>query len=206
MNEYLDIIISWVVDNYIELLATISGLLYIYFSVKQNILLWLFGIITSALYIYVYFYAKFYADMSLQFYYLVISFYGWYFWIFGKTKNSQTLNISRTDKKTALILLALTILFFGIYVFILRYTDTDVVYWDSFTTAAGITATWMLVKKKIEQWIIWVIVNFVSIILYIHKELYITAILFVVYTILAVVGYYQWRKDLNAQVREHVME
>ncbi len=205
MNEYLNIITDWVLVNYIELLATVSGLLYIYFSVKQNILLWLFGIISSALYIYVYFSAKFYADMSLQFYYLVISFYGWYFWIFGKTKNSQTLKISRTNKKTALVLLALTILFFGIYVFILKFTDTDVIYWDSFTTAAGITATWMLVKKKIEQWIIWVIVDFVSIILYVYKELYITAILFVVYTILAVVGYYQWKKDLDIEVQKQIV-
>jgi nicotinamide mononucleotide transporter len=200
MQAFISLISNWFFSNYIELFATISGLLYIYFSVKQNVLLWFFGIITSALYIFVYYNSKFYADMSLQFYYLAISFYGWYFWVFYKNKEEKEFPVSKTNFKEAFIYITITILLFAIYSVILLQTDSNIVYWDSFTTAAGITATWMLVKKKIEQWIIWIIVDIVSIVLYLNKELYLTVILFIVYTILAFVGYFAWKKNLAVKV------
>lgn len=192
-------VINWTTNNYIELTASILGLLYIYFSIKQNVLLWLFGILTSALYIYVYFDSKFYADMSLQFYYLFISIYGWYYWINGKSDNKTELKVTYTDKNTALMLFAVTLAIFFVYAIVLKLTDSTIIYWDSFTTAAGITATWMLVKKKIEQWIIWIIVDAVSAVMYFHKELYSTLVLFVIYTVLAVAGYYRWRNEYKLE-------
>ena len=79
-------IIQWLNNNYIEVLGFATALIYLYFSIKQKIWLWPFGIATSAFYIYVFFMSKFYADMGLQVYYLVISFYGWYNWLYGKKK------------------------------------------------------------------------------------------------------------------------
>lgn len=192
-------LINWTTNNYIELTASILGLLYIYFSIKQNVLLWLFGILTSALYIYVYFDSKLYADMSLQFYYLFISIYGWYYWINGKSDNKTELKVTYTDKNSALMLFAVTLAIFFVYAIVLKLTDSTIIYWDSFTTAAGITATWMLVKKKIEQWIIWIIVDAVSAVMYFHKELYSTLVLFVIYTVLAVAGYYRWRNEYKLE-------
>ena len=186
---------DWLTENYIEIIGTITSLLYLYFSVKQNILLWLFGIISSALYIYIFFVSKFYADMSLQVYYVFISIYGWIIW--SDKVNDSKLKTSETSLTMASILLIITIIIFWIYVMILKRTDSTIPYWDAFTTAASITATWMLARKKIEHWIIWVVVDVVSLGLYIYKGLYTTSFLFLIYTIIAIVGYYEWKKDLT---------
>lgn len=196
----LNVIFNWFTNNYIEFLGTVFGLIYILFSIKQNILLWPVGVITSALYIYVFFYSKFYADMSLQVYYLVISFYGWYNWLNGKNKDTESnqIQITTVTKKLSVKLIITTFILFIFIAFILKkYTDSPLPFWDSFTTAASIVATWMLTKKFIEQWLIWVIVDSVSLGLYIYKGLYSTSFLFFVYTILAIFGYLEWKKEIK---------
>ena len=197
-------ILIWISNNYIELLGTIFGLLYILLSIKQNIWCWPAGLITSALYIYVFFSTKFYADMSLQVYYLFVSIYGWYHWMFGaKSKKQDDLKISKTSLKTALVLLLITILLFVLISYILvNYTDSTIPYWDSFTTAASVVATWMLARKMIEHWLIWIVVNTVSLGLYIYKGLYPTVILFIVYTILAIIGYIEWKRKMTIKLNE----
>ena len=192
-------VLLWISSNYIELLGLIFGLLYIVLSIKQNIWCWPVGFITSALYIYVFFVTKFYADMGLQIYYLLVSIYGWYNWMFGaRSKKQDDLKISKIKLKLGIYLTIVTILLFGVISFILvNYTDSELPYWDSFTTAASFVATWMLAKKIIEHWIIWVVVDFVSLGLYIYKGLYPTVILFAVYTILAILGYLEWKKELK---------
>ena len=190
--------INWISENYIELIGAIAGMVYIFLSIKQNIWLWPIGIINVTLYIYVFFISKFYADMGLQFFYLFISIYGWYNWIHGRREEKNAhLPVVKLNKKLSLILLFVSIIFFGIIAYVLvNYTDSDIPYWDAFTTAFSITATWMLARKIIEHWIIWIIVDLVSAGLYIYKGLYPTTILFLVFTILAFVGYFEWRKDL----------
>ena len=192
-------ILIWVSNNYIELLGTVFGLLYILLSIKQNIWCWPAGLITSALYIYVFFATKFYADMSLQVYYLFVSIYGWYHWLYGsKSKKHDDLKISKTNLKTGLALLLITILLFVLISYILvNYTDSTIPYWDSFTTAASFVATWMLARKMIEHWLIWIVVDAVSLGLYIYKGLYPTVILFGVYTILAILGYIEWKRKMT---------
>ena len=190
-------ILTWLTQNYIEFIAAVAGLLYVVLSVKQNAWLWFFGIITSAMYIYVYFVSKFYADMSLQFYYLFISIYGWFIWIYGTNKKQKELKISRINFITGIILFIATVFIFIFYAFVLHQTDSTVPYGDSFTTALSIIGTWMLAKKKIEHWFVWMIVNPVAIGLYVYKGLYITSLLFVVYLIFAVVGYFEWRQEFK---------
>jgi len=195
----LDQILLWLTQNYIEILGLIFGLLYIVFSIKQNIWCWPAGFITSALYIYVFFNTKFYADMGLQVYYLIVSVYGWYHWMFGsKSKKQDDLKVSTTKVKLAVYLtLAFIILFVLISYILVRFTDSEVPYWDAFTTAASFVATWMLARKLIEHWIIWIVVDTVSLGLYIYKGLYPTVILFAVYTVLAILGYIEWKKQLK---------
>ena len=189
----------WLIENWIEVFGAITGLIYIYFSIKENILLWPIGIISSAIYIYVFFVSKFYADMSLQFYYLFISIYGWFLWTKGKTKDTnENIFIRKVPSKIYIYLSIITIfLFIGIGLFLDKATDSPLPYWDSLTTSLSIIATWMLAKKYIDQWIIWIIVDLISTILYIYKELYPTAILFTVFTIMAFVGYNQWKKSIT---------
>ena len=192
-------ILIWISNNYIELLGTVFGLLYILLSIKQNIWCWPAGLITSALYIYVFFSTKFYADMSLQVYYLFVSIYGWYHWMFGaKSEKQDDLKISKTNLKTGLVLLLITIFLFVLISYILvNYTDSTIPYWDSFTTAASFVATWMLARKMIEHWLIWIVIDAVSLGLYVYKGLYPTVILFAVYTILAILGYIEWKRKMT---------
>ncbi len=192
-------LIDWLKNNWIEIFGASAGLLYVFLSIKEKVWLWPIGLITSVVYIYVFYTSKFYADMGLQFYYVFISIYGWILWLGGK-KNKQIscLKISKTPLKIVIYLIISTVLiFFAIGFVLINYTDSPVPYWDAFTTAASITATWMLAKKYIEHWIIWVIVDLTSSVLYLAKELYPTVVLFVVYTIMAVIGYYQWKKSIS---------
>jgi nicotinamide mononucleotide transporter len=154
----------------------------------------------SALYIVVFFQSKFYADMTLQFYYLGVSIYGWFSWKEKAKQTGKELPIKKTNLRNVLILLPITIIVLFLYYYVLKnHTDSPLPFADSFTTALSITATWMLAKKMIEHWILWIIVDSVSAGLYFYKELYPTTVLFVIYTIMAVIGWIQWRKDLKLQ-------
>jgi nicotinamide mononucleotide transporter len=192
---------TWMWENKIELLGALLGLFYIFFSIKQHILTWPTGLFTSVLYIVVFFQSGFYADMGLQVYYVFISIYGWYFWLKGGKKNSvghqKKLPARKTPKNLLIhLLLATIIIYSGILFILLNYTNSTVPYMDSLTTALSITATWMLAKKYIEHWIIWIFVDLFSAGLYVYKELWPTVILFLVYTVMAVLGYLEWKKDI----------
>ncbi len=188
--------LDWIITNAIELIGTLSGLFFLYFEIKQSKWLWPIGLFSSLMYIYVFFVSKFYADMGLQFYYVFISIYGWFHWERSKELNKQELPVVCLSKTLFFKLLLVSLLVYILIAFVLiNFTDSPLPYWDSFTTALSIVATWMLARKILEQWLVWVLVNFVSMGLYFYKALYPTAILFAIYTALALYGYYQWKKD-----------
>lgn len=190
----------WIVVNYIEIIATITGLIYLFYSIKGDKRLWVYGFTTSAIYVYVCFNAGIYADMGINLYYVAVSIYGWIHWTMYGGENKNDIPVTRTKAKEFFYLLLFTALFYLIIVLVLiNYTDSNVPFWDALTTSASITATWMLARKMIEHWIIWVLVDAISIGLYIYKGLYPTAFLFLVYTILAIIGYFQWQKQLLTQ-------
>lgn len=187
--------------DFIEIFGAITGLIYLYFEVKQKIWLWPLGIITSSFYIYIFFTSKFYADMGLQVYYLIISIYGWYHWLHGNNKTQkEELSITRIKPKTIFATSCITVLLFvALYQILSKLTDSPIPIGDAFTTALSITATWMLAQKIIEHWYLWVVINAVSLALYIYKGLYPTSVLFLFYTVMSVVGYFQWKKRIPAE-------
>jgi nicotinamide mononucleotide transporter len=189
----------WLTQHYFELIAAILGFIGIFFQIKQNPWYWLISIFMVSMYIFVYIDAKLYADMSLQVYYLIMCFYGWYNWVFGRsTSRREALKVSRLKKRYYLIITTLgIILFVFISQVLIFFTDSDLPYWDSFTTSLSFIATWMLAKKILENWLLWIIVNVCSVGIYIHKDLLPTSLLFVVLAILAVVGYNTWKKDIT---------
>jgi len=191
-------VLDWLANNYIEVLGVITSLIYLYFSVRQMILLWPFGIISSALFIYIFFSTRFYADMALQIYYLFISMYGWYHWTHGiRESSSDKLPVKKVNVTTGIVLLMIFgMLWISIGMILKHLTDSDVPWGDAFTTAGSIIATWMLARKILEHWLVWIIVDLVAAGLYFSKGMYPTLILYLIYSIIAVVGYYQWRKDL----------
>ena len=185
--------ISWLGAHYVEILGVIFSILYLFFSIRQNILLWPLGIASALLYMVVFYQSKFYADMGLNGYYVVISIYGWFLWRRGSGEGGSGLPVSRLGKRNALILLVITAAAFaGIGLILDRYTDSPVPYWDAFTTAVSFTATWMLARKILENWILWIIVDAVSMGLYLYRGLYPTLLLFAIYTTMAVIGYMKW--------------
>jgi nicotinamide mononucleotide transporter len=184
---------------WIEIFGVITGIIYVILEVKQNRLLWPLGIVTSAAYIYIFFTGKFYADMGLQVYYVLISIYGWYYWSRGGAKGAKAeLPVVRITRQQLLLLfLTFVAAWVGIYFLLDHYTDAAVPLGDSFTTALAIVATWMLTRKIIEQWFLWIIANVVSIALYIYKGLYPTVILYAVYAGMAVYGYLEWKRSMH---------
>lgn len=200
----MEIIFSWLGLHYIEVIATVLGIVGVVYEIKQHVLVWPIGIITALLYIYVYFQARFYADMLLQVYYVPISIYGWWFWLYGRKrktiKEEEIVPVKRAGTKLIFILALATILLTVLMaLFLKEFTDSPVPLGDGFTTAGGFVATWMLARKIIEHWFLWIIVDATSMCLYVYKGLYPTTILFIVYTIMAFVGYFEWKKSLTLQ-------
>ncbi len=197
--------INWLQTHYIELFGVITGLIYIYLEIKENIWLWPVGILTSAFFIIVFFDSKFYADMGLQFYYLGVSVYGLFIWLAKRDIDNTEIKIRNIRKKELIKYSIATVLVYNvIYYTLVKFTDSPLPAWDSFTTALSIIATFMLAHKIIEQWWVWVLVNIVSLGLYIYKELYLTAFLFIVYATMAVVGYIAWKKSMIAEEKVEI--
>ena len=190
--------INWIQANYIEVIGAVAGIIYLYLEIKQKIWLWPVGFITSAFYIYIFYTTKFYADMGLQFYYLGVSIYGWWHWLHGEGSNkSNALPVTHITGKLALVLSAVTIAIFVLLIYVLKtYTDSPVPIGDSFTTALSIVATWMLARKILEMWWLWILANGVALGLYIYKGLYPTSVLFVFYFAMSIVGYLQWKRSM----------
>ena len=190
---------NWLSENYIEVLGVVTSLIYLYFSVRQIIWLWPFALLSSVLFIWIFFTSKFYADMGLQAYYLGISVYGWIYWVQGGSRNSglKKLPVTRITSRLIWILSAAGLAFFLGIVAILKYlTDSDVPWGDGFTTAASVIATWMLARKILEHWLVWIVVDAIAAGLYFYKGLYPSTVLYVIYSAIAIFGYIQWKKEL----------
>ncbi|HEX7585205.1 MAG TPA: nicotinamide riboside transporter PnuC [Prolixibacteraceae bacterium] len=193
----MELAIKWLSGNYIELLGAILGIIYIFFSIRQSILTWPVGLLTSLLYVWVFLVSKLYADMGLQMYYVIISIYGWYEWLRGnQTDKSESLKVSRLTLKLGQILALVSLLIFLLIWFVLKnYTDSPVPVADALATSLSIVATWMLARKILEHWLVWIFVDAFSIGLFLYKNLLPTVILFAVYTVMAVVGFIEWKKE-----------
>ncbi len=185
--------------NYLEIFGTLVGLVYLWLEYKASIYLWIAGIIMPAIYLFVYYEAGLYADFGINIYYLVVAVYGWFVWKYGGDKQHKTeLPITRTHRRQYL---PLTIVFIVTWLLIawvlIHFTNSDVPWLDSFTTALSIVGMWMLARKYVEQWLAWIGVDIVSAGLYIYKDLHFTAALYALYTIIAIFGYLKWKKMMN---------
>ena len=194
----MNAVLIYAQTHWIEIVGAILSLIYLYLSIKAKVSLWFFGIVSSLFYIVVFFQTKFYADMSLQFYYVFISIYGWINWKRGEKGNNEELPTIELTKKLLFILILATIGIYIIYYLILsRFTDSTIPKSDALVGALSVVGTWMLAKKLIEIWLVWIAADALCVGLYIYKDLYPTAILFIIYTAMAAVGYWQWKKTLS---------
>lgn len=183
--------------DYLEIIGVIVGLVYLYWEYKASSWLWVASIVMPAIYIFVYHDAGFYADMGINIYYLAASLYGLIFWILRKAKD-KPLKITHTPiRYIAPIVVVASVLWWALWWVLTTYTDSTVALGDSFTTALSVVGMWMLTRKFAEQWIVWILVDIVCAVLYIQKGLEWTGYLYALYTIIAIFGYFKWRKMVN---------
>jgi len=207
-------LIQWISDNWLELFGAVTGIIYVFLEIKQNLWLWPIGIITSAVYILVFFTGKLYADMLLQCYYVIISILGWYWWIrgtkkldsppeplqpqTGEQKGSNRSGVSLIKMQQITILTVILLFLVLIIWFLLsEYTDSPVPFWDSLITSLSVVATWMLARKILEHWYIWIAVNTIAAFLFYSRGLYPTVVLYVVYGIMSFQGLKSWKKSME---------
>ena len=189
-------------EQYLEILGTIVGLVYLYLEYKADIWLWLASIIMPAIYLVVFYDAGLYADTAINIYYLVVAIYGWFSWKYGSGKSSE-LAISNISPRQIVAMVGLyAVMQVAISLALLHLTDSDVPWFNGLTSALSIVGMWMLARKWIEQWIVWIVVDILSAGLYCHKGLYLTAILYALYAVIAIFGYRKWKQLMNTQNAE----
>jgi len=267
---------DWIAENIVEIFGAVTGIVYVILEIKRNIWLWPLGIVTSAVYIYVFGREGFYANMGLQGYYLVISVYGWYMWHGAQGKSAliarsassivepadppssiasenpvarrassivepgdpqialspdnpvarrassivepadpqsplppdnpgnidgalKGTDIRRVDRPTAVWCTIASVTLWAVLWFILdRATDSPVPVWDGLIASLSVIATWMLTRKYIEQWYVWIFANAIAVAVYLASGLYPTVVLFFVYFVMAIIGLFKWRQDARA--------
>ena len=183
----------------LQIIGLILGLLYLWLEYKANIWLWLIGIIMPIVHGILYLTSGLYADAAMNVYYVVAGLYGWFMWS-RKPKGSDAavIKIGHTPlKKIVPLVLAYAIAHVLIYYVLVNFTDSTVPFCDSLTTALSIVALWMLSRKYIEQWLVWLVVDAITVGLYLYKEIPITAGLYTLYTCMALAGYFRWRRMVS---------
>lgn len=185
--------------NLLEIFGVCIGLLYLFFEYKASIWLWPVSIVMPAIYIFIYHESGFYADAGINVYYFFASIYGWIIWL-RKGSKEKPMPITRTPGKYIWLLsLVFAVAFVLIAWILIKFTDSTVPYGDSFTTALSIIGLWMLARKYLEQWLVWIVVDLACTGLYIYKGLYPTAALYALYSIIAVAGYFKWKRLMKEQ-------
>ncbi len=187
--------------TWLEAFAVFLGIASVFYSMKVNILVYPTGIISTLIYVWICFQYKLYADMGINAYYFGMSVYGWYVWTHPKEGAAE---VPVTWMKAKGWLIALVILLFSYLLLsyvLVNFTDSDVPYWDSFTTASAFVGMWLMAKKKVENWIFWIITDFVAIPLYFYKGLILTSFQYLFFTVLAIMGLIAWIKSARTYAK-----
>jgi nicotinamide mononucleotide transporter len=190
-------IYHYVTEHWLEIIAVVFSIAGVWLTALEKTINWPLNIIASAIYVYIFYVSGIYMDALLSVFFVVFSFYGWYQWLYGGDNKAQ-LQISKTSLKLAFILLLIGIpLTFGFTQLLTHYTNSTIPYLDSVTTVLSLIATWMAAKKHIENWLVWIIADSIYVVEYVVKDLYLTAVLYFIFTMLAAYGYYEWNKQLK---------
>ena len=182
--------------SWIELVAVVFGLACVWCMKKESVLAFPLGIVNVLIYVYIFFVARLYANAAINGFFFVMSAYGWYNWT-RKDSSDNTLRITRCSWQELLLNLVAVIVFFVIIrVVLVRYTSSLIPSWDAATTAVYMVAQWMLSRKKIENWILWIAADSVMIGLCAWEGLYFSSFQYLVFTVFAVLGFIEWKTKL----------
>ena len=196
MSQFLEEIS---VDLGLEFFAAFLGVLSVWFAKKNKILVYPTGIISTLIYVWILFKNQLLGDLIVNAYFFLMSIYGWFFWSRKHEGNFQN-RISRLKLNESI---------FGLIIFTFGFISVDYIYnisnWeenyissiDTLTTALFCSAMWFMARRKIEHWILWIIGDIISVPLYIYKGLYFTSIQYLIFTIIALLGFFTWLRELN---------
>jgi nicotinamide mononucleotide transporter len=186
--------------NWIEIAAAAFGIAAVYLSARQSVWNWPLGIINVALYIIVFYQAKLYADMGLQVVYVVLAAYGWWHWLHGGA-NRGVLQVSRVPPREVVILtIAFVVGTAVLSTFLAQKTDASLPLADSALTVGSLVAQYMMTRKYLECWLVWLAADVAYVAMFMYKSLWATAGLYAVFCVLAVVGWQQWRQSLRQRM------
>ena len=177
----------------IESIAVLFSILYVILAVKENIWCWGAALISVSLYIYICFSAQLYPETGLQVFYFIMAIIGYYMW---NKQNKEEIKEWSEIKHLLIILLGAILTFFMGFYFS-TYTNSQMPIIDSFTTVFSIIATYMVIKKVLGNWLYWIVIDAVSVYLYFNRDLHLTSLLFIAYTIIAIFGYFSWMKKMK---------
>jgi nicotinamide mononucleotide transporter len=184
--------------QWIEWVAAVAGAVSVYLSARENIWSWPTAIVNVSLYIAVFFRSGLYSDMGLQGVYLLLSIYGWYQWLYGGARHTR-LHVSRA---TSRVWLGSSLFAIVAWLALARYTSTlpgvSLPYLDAALTTTSLVAQWMMTRKVLENWVLWIIADIVYVPMFFYKKLYVTSGLYAVFLALAVLGLVQWWRSWRA--------
>ncbi len=191
----------WQHQSLLEIMGVITGLLCVLLAAINNIWNWPIAIISVGIYIFIFFDSHLYADMGLQVYFMVMNFYGWYYWS-KKPDTEEKSPVMRITQQEILYSVIAVVVFTVFLGSVLKYTPASYPYIDSFCAACSLVAQVFLARKVLENWLIWIFVDIIYVGVYIFKDLDLTAIMYGIYVILALWGFFDWRKDFRKQLQQ----
>ena len=182
----------------LEIVAVLFGVVSVFLSVRENIWSWPTGLVNVSLFFLLFYRAGLYSDMGLQVVYFALSLYGWYEWLYGG-KGRTALKVSRTPARLWAILGIIAIVVWAVLgTLTQKLPGASLPFLDAATTTVSLVAQFMMTRKLLESWIVWIVVDVVYIGMFIFKDLYLTAGNYAVYLVLAVLGYVAWKRSLLA--------
>jgi nicotinamide mononucleotide transporter len=189
-------VIAW------EALAVVLAITYLVLAIRQNIWCWVAAAVSTLIYLFIMFEAKLYMESVLQLFYLAMAAYGWYQWR-KRGHNNDSLQVRTWPVSYHLFaIVTVFILVFASGHLLEQYSDAALPHVDSFTTWGAVIATYMVARKILENWVYWFVIDAVSVGLYLNRGLLLTALLFVFYLVLIVLGYRSWRASMQASQAE----
>ena len=191
--------LTYLSEHWLDILTTVLGLIYIWLEYRASIALWVVGIIMPALDTWLYWTHGLYGDAGMAVYYTLAAVYGFYIWKFKKTRKlKQSLPIIHMPRRQYLPVMLFFLLAWGaIYYVLVNWTNSTVPLLDSFTNALSFVGLWALARKYLEQWLFWIVVDAVCCYLYIQKDIPFKAILYGLYVVIAIAGYYKWKQMMK---------
>lgn len=194
---------DFLASHWLDFLTTVLGLIYIWLEYRASIALWIVGVVMPALDIILYWSHGLYGDAGLAAYYTLAAFYGYMVWKFGKKRgqtDKQQLPITHFPLRLVVPVLAFFLAAWGLtYYVLITWTNSTVPVLDSFTNALSIVGLWTLARKYLEQWLFWMVVDLISCVLYVQKGIPFKALLYGLYVVIAVMGWFKWKKMMNKE-------